>query len=94
MISRGNFVFVGALWVQGTILPAFFVEESYTVQSGYTLPISVWKAPDLQGPSVLVCPTGRVHFRRLGGSMRVARASLNSSKSLRNVSASIFPVRS
>ena len=40
------------------ILPAFSAEESYTVQSGDVLSISVWKEPDLQGPAVVVRPDG------------------------------------
>jgi len=48
------------------MLPAFSAEESYTVQSGDTLTISVWKEPDLQGPAVLVRPDGTFSFPLVG----------------------------
>ena len=66
MIAGRNRVFVGMLWVLSGMLPAFSAEESYTVQSGDTLAISVWKEPDLQGPAVLVRPDGTFSFPLVG----------------------------
>jgi polysaccharide biosynthesis/export protein len=66
MISRRNRVFAGAFWVLSAIVPAFSAEETYTVQSGDLLSISVWKEPDLQGPAVLVRPDGTFSFPLVG----------------------------
>lgn len=65
-MSRRNQVFAGALLLLGAILPAFSAEETYTVQSGDILSISVWKEPDLQGPAVLVRPDGTFSFPLVG----------------------------
>jgi hypothetical protein len=93
MISRRDCVQLGTLWTQGAILSAFSAEEGYTVQCGNTLSVSDWKEPDLRGPSVPIRPTGHFHFRRLNRSMPAARTSLNWSRSSRNASTSIFPIR-
>jgi polysaccharide biosynthesis/export protein len=66
MLLRRLLAVFGAGLALFALVPAFAADESYMVQSGDTLSISVWKEPDLQAPVVLVRPDGTFSFPLVG----------------------------